>query len=154
MYRKGAGIILLNKDKKVFVGKRNDAVYQDAWQMPQGGINENEEPLQAAFRELKEEIGTNEVNVLSEYPGWLKYNIPQEMTPKVWQGKFVGQEQKWYLMMFEGNDTSININTQAPEFYDWKWESPENLVTIIIPFKKELYSKLVRYFLPIIKNIN
>lgn len=149
-YRKGVGIFLINREKKVFVGQRIDNS-SEAWQMPQGGINEDEEPITAALRELKEEIGTSQVKVLQEYPELVKYDLPAELIPELWGGKYAGQEQKWYLMLLDGKDNLININTICPEFKAWKWVDPKELPNLIVPFKKALYQELLDYFWPILE---
>jgi putative (di)nucleoside polyphosphate hydrolase len=151
-YRKGVGIFLINQERKVFVGQRSDNT-SEAWQMPQGGINNNEEPMKAALRELEEEVGTRQVKVLHEHSGWIKYDLPPELNSKLWGGKYAGQEQKWYLMQLDGDDSLININTFHPEFKAWKWENPKELPNIIVPFKKELYQKVLDYFLPLIAKL-
>ena len=151
-YRKGVGIFLINREKKVFVGQRRDNG-SEAWQMPQGGIDKDEEPMTAALRELEEEIGTRQVKVIYEHPGWIKYDLPQELSSKLWGGQYAGQEQKWHLMLLDGDDSLININTFCPEFKAWKWENPKNLPNIIVPFKKGLYQEILDDFLPFIDRL-
>ncbi|MBT4880437.1 MAG: RNA pyrophosphohydrolase [Alphaproteobacteria bacterium] len=146
-YRRGVGIMLLNKEGQIFVGQRLD-VRTEAWQMPQGGIEEGEEPREAVFRELKEEVGVDQVEIIAETPKWLRYELPKELVPKVWGGAYVGQEQKWYLMRFLGDDSQINIQTQVPEFHAWKWVSLEELHKTIVCFKVALYKELVDIFAP------
>lgn len=144
----GVGIMLVNEHNQVFVGKRRDQSTSgpNAWQMPQGGIDEGEEPLEAALRELLEEVGTNKVQVLAEYPDWLTYDIPQELITQLWQGRYRGQKQKWFLMRLLGGDELININTAHPEFNTWKWEDINKIEASIVTFKQELYRKLVIEF--------
>lgn len=146
-YRKGVGIFLINQEKKVFVGQRKDNS-SEAWQMPQGGIIKNELPLEAALRELEEEIGTSQVKIIQEHSSWLKYDLPQELGSRLWGGKYAGQEQKWFLMMLDGDDSLINVNTLHPEFKAWKWVDPNDLPELIVPFKKELYREILKYFSP------
>ena len=149
-YRPGVGMMILNNDKKVFVAKRMDTK-MEAWQMPQGGINTAETPSKAALRELHEEIGTKQIEILAESRIWYSYDIPKFLMKKLWDGKYKGQRQKWFLVKFTGQDSDININTANPEFIDWKWVEIEDLPKIIVPFKKKLYQAVVREFLPIIK---
>ena len=148
-YRLGVGIMLVNEHNQVFVGKRLDqsTLGPDAWQMPQGGIDDGEEPLVAAMRELQEEVGTNKALVLAEYPGWLTYDLPQELIGQLWQGRYRGQKQKWFLMRLQGGDDLINITTAHPEFSDWKWEDINKIEATIVPFKRELYRKIVDEFM-------
>lgn len=144
-YRKGVGIALLNAENKVFVGQRVDQMF-DAWQMPQGGIDDGEMPLQAALRELEEEIGTNHVEIIKESSAWLRYEVPAEIAPHFWNGKYIGQEQKWFLAKLLGGDELINLNTPHPEFITYKWVDSSELVSGIVPFKKELYAAIVKEF--------
>jgi putative (di)nucleoside polyphosphate hydrolase len=146
-YRPCAGIMVLNKAGEVFVAKRVDSTL-DAWQMPQGGIDKGEEPEDAAMRELMEEIGTNNVEIIAEREGWLKYDLPNELVGKMWKGKYGGQEQKWFLVRFLGDDSEINIETEHPEFCEWKWEDPQKLPDVIVPFKKQLYTDVLEAFKP------
>ncbi|MDG1438607.1 MAG: RNA pyrophosphohydrolase [Emcibacteraceae bacterium] len=144
-YRPCAGIMLLNNDNKVFVAKRIDT-FVEAWQMPQGGIDEGEEPEKAAIRELEEETGVTNATIIAEYQGWLTYDLPGELYGKVWKGRYGGQAMKWYVMRFHGNDHDINIETEHPEFSTWRWTDMSDLEHIIVPFKKEIYRKLVDKF--------
>ncbi len=136
-YRPGVGIMLLNQKNEVLVGLRVGS--EAAWQMPQGGINEGEQPRAAAFRELKEEIGTANVAFIAESVGWLRYELPADLVGTAWGGRWRGQEQKWFLMRFEGADSEINVATENPEFSAWKWISLDRLVDLIVPFKRQLY---------------
>lgn len=144
-YRSGVGIMLFNRANQVFVAKRIDMT-SEAWQMPQGGIDEGEEPLACARRELKEEIGTNKAELLAEAKGWYYYDLPEDLIPHIWEGKYRGQQQKWFAMRFTGVDEDINIDTKEPEFSQWQWIEMERLPDIIVPFKRKLYAALVEEF--------
>ncbi len=139
--RQGVGIIVLNKNDKVFVGKRKDNPV-DKWQMPQGGIDENENPTTAMRRELAEETSIQTIEILKEINGWLEYELPPNLLGKIWKGKFRGQKQKWFIVRFLGNENEINLNTQYPEFIEWKWVNYQILPDIIVNFKKPVYEKL------------
>ena len=139
--RIGVGIILLNHENKVFVGKRIDNP-KNFWQMPQGGINQNENFLQAAKRELEEETGIKSVELVKELNGWLGYDLPENLLGKVLEGKYRGQKQKWFIMKFVGKDNEINVKTKNPEFLDWKWIEVSKLPSIAVSFKIDLYKKL------------
>jgi len=139
--RIGVGIILLNHENKVFVGKRIDNP-KNFWQMPQGGINQNENFLQAAKRELEEETGIKSVELVKELNGWLGYDLPENLLGKVLEGKYRGQKQKWFIMKFVGKDNEINVKTKNPEFLDWKWIEASKLPSIAVSFKVDLYKKL------------
>ena len=147
-YRKGVGVVLLNKKNEIFVGKRIDNEEFDAWQMPQGGINKNETPIKAAFRELKEETGVmkKDVKILSVSKNWLYYDLPKNLIKKVFKGKYKGQKQKWYIMRFYGKNHKINIQTENPEFQNWKWTPSRKLKNIIVSFKKKLYREILKEF--------
>lgn len=144
-YRPCAGIMLLNNENKVFVAKRIDTDVE-AWQMPQGGIDEGEDAKAAAIRELEEETGVTDASVIAEYDGWLTYDLPDELYGKVWNGRYGGQTMKWYVMRFHGKDQDINIETEHPEFSTWRWADMNELEHIIVPFKKEIYRKLAEKF--------
>jgi|TARA_B100000287_G_scaffold257038_2_gene241655 putative (di)nucleoside polyphosphate hydrolase len=145
-YRKGVGIFLLNKNNKLWVGKRID-FKSDYWQMPQGGIDKNESPQEAMMRELSEEVGiTKNYEILKESKGWLSYNLPQSLKKVVWGGKYIGQTQKWYACRFYGKDEEFDLKTHKPEFEDWKWIKPVEATNFIVPFKKELYKKILKNF--------
>lgn len=148
-YRPGVGIMLLSKNDDVFVGQRLDT-RSEAWQMPQGGIDENETPQQAAVRELYEETGTNNVEVLAESTEWYSYDLPEYLVPKLWDGQYRGQRQKWFLIRFLGEDKEFNIHVKNAEFKSWRWASIAELMDIIVPFKRPLYQAVVDEFLPII----
>ncbi len=139
--RLGVGIALLNKENKIFVGKRIDNP-KNFWQMPQGGIDGNENYLQAAKRELLEETGIKNVKVNKELNYWLEYNLPKNLLGKIWNGKYRGQKQKWFIMKFLGHDKEININTKNPEFLEWKWVEISDLPKVAVDFKKEIYNKI------------
>lgn len=146
-YRPCVGIMLLNDVGKVFVAKRLDTMVE-AWQMPQGGIDDGEEPSVAAFREMEEEIGTRNADIIGEYDGWLQYDLPDHLIGKVWKGKYRGQRMKWYLLRYRGQDSDIDLNGHTPEFSEWKWLHMQDLVQSIVPFKRPLYQKLVDHFGP------
>ena len=139
--RIGVGIILLNHENKVFVGKRIDNP-KNFWQMPQGGVNQNENFLQAAKRELEEETGIKSVELVKELSGWFGYDLPENLLGKVLEGKYRGQKQKWFIMKFVGKDNEINVKTKNPEFLDWKWIEVSKLPSIAVSFKVDLYKKL------------
>jgi len=140
--RIGVGVVLLNSENKVFVGKRIDNP-KNYWQMPQGGIDKNEKVLEAAIRELKEETGITTVKLIKELNYWLEYDLPKNLIDKIWKGKYRGQRQKWFIMQFIGNKKDININTEHPEFLEWKWIHYSELPKIVVNFKVKVYEKLV-----------
>ena len=139
--RKGVGIVLLNKENKIFVAKRIDNP-KNFWQMPQGGIDEGEDYYEAALRELKEETSVISVEHVKEIDEKLTYILPDHLIGIIWRGKFKGQIQKWFVMRFIGNDSEININTKKPEFLDWKWIDLEDLPKIAVNFKLDVYKTL------------
>ena len=145
-YRPCVGIVLIKKGK-IFAGQRLD-YKSSAWQMPQGGIEDNESPKDAAFRELKEETGIKKkhIKIILESKNWVRYDLPEELISKLWNGKFIGQKQKWFAMEFFGLDTDININTKSPEFSQWKWMTADQLINSIVPFKKNVYKKILTKF--------
>jgi putative (di)nucleoside polyphosphate hydrolase len=147
LYRRGVGVMLLNASNQVWVGRRIDNT-DEAWQMPQGGIDEGEEPWATALRELEEETGIvpRLVERIAECPEQLKYDLPEEARSRLWGGKWKGQLQDWYLCRFLGSDDDVNIATKDPEFCDWKWIDAPQLPEIIVPFKRELYRRLLREF--------
>ncbi len=144
-YRAGVGIILLNSANLVFAAKRID-MKAEAWQMPQGGIDEGETPEQAAMRELGEETGTHKAEIIGSNDTWYTYDLPDNLVPVIWGGRYRGQKQKWFVLRFLGQDSDINIHTAEPEFSEWRWVEPKTLPDIIVPFKRALYSELVRDF--------
>ena len=146
-YRRGVGVMLLNREGKVFVGRRIDNT-DEAWQMPQGGIDEGEEPWATAQRELEEETGIAPqlVERIAEGPEQLRYDLPDAIRGRLWGGKWKGQLQDWYLARFLGQDHDVNIATHDPEFCDWKWVEPSALPDLIVPFKRDLYRRLLQEF--------
>jgi putative (di)nucleoside polyphosphate hydrolase len=151
-YRRGVGVMLLNLRGQVFVGARTDNP-EDAWQMPQGGIDADEKPWQAALRELEEETGIMPylVELIAECPERLRYDLPEEWRPRLWGGKWKGQEQDWFLTRFLGADSDIQIETAHPEFRAWQWIEPQQLPDLIVPFKRDLYRCLLEHFEPHLK---
>ena len=143
-YRRGVGIVLLNRDNRIFVGSRIDT--PGAWQMPQGGIDGDEAPREAALRELHEEVGTDKAEIIAETKNWLTYELPGDMHLQAWKGRYRGQIQQWFAMRFLGEDGDIKLDLHHPEFDAWKWVSPEQLVTGIVPFKRKLYEDVVAAF--------
>ena len=145
--RLGVGIIVLNKENKVFVGKRRDNP-TNKWQMPQGGVDRGENLVNAMKRELKEETSIRSIEILKELEGWTEYELPDYLLGKIWRGKYRGQKQKWFIVRFLGKDEEINLKTTHPEFIEWQWLDIENLPGVIVHFKKKVYEKL----LPVIKS--
>jgi len=153
-YRRGVGIMLINKDKRVFVGKRVDngrLVGDHHWQMPQGGIDSHEYPLDAAMRELREEIGTNKARVIAESEDWVSYEFPEVLQSTLWGGRFLGQTQMWFLMEFLGDDKDIDLDIHHAEFSEWKWVAPEELPDLIVGFKRDVYVQVIKAFAPFLK---
>jgi putative (di)nucleoside polyphosphate hydrolase len=146
-YRPCVGVMLVNRDGRVFAGQRLDNP-GPAWQMPQGGIDEGEDPRAAALRELAEETGipASAVEVLAEAPDWIPYDLPVELVPRIWKGRFRGQRQRWFLMRFLGDDSLIDIATADPEFRAWAWVDPVELVERIVPFKRATYAAVLAAF--------
>ena len=145
-YRPGVGIMLINAQREVFVAKRIDRT-SEAWQMPQGGIDAGEEPLVAARRELEEETGVRSATLLAQTVDWLCYDLPPELVPHLWGGRFRGQQQHWFLMQVSpGAESQINIHTAHPEFSEWKWTAAETLPNLIVPFKRDLYLQVLAAF--------
>ena len=146
-YRANVGVMVLNKSGDVFVAQRLEH-YANAWQMPQGGMDPGEAPAEAALRELEEETGINssKVVILSETQNWISYELPANLIPKLWNGQYRGQKQKWFLMRFLGEDTDIDIETEEPEFSAWKWIAPSALPDAIVPFKRDVYVAVLEAF--------
>ena len=140
--RIGVGAIVLNEHNKVLVGKRKDNPI-DKWQMPQGGVDKNEDLYSAMRRELYEETSITSFKLIREIERWLTYELPANLKGKIWKGKFRGQKQKWYILRFTGDDKEINVKTKNPEFIDWKWIKIEELPQSIVDFKKKVYEDLV-----------
>jgi putative (di)nucleoside polyphosphate hydrolase len=150
-YRQGVGVMLLNPRYEIFVGRRADA-QADAWQMPQGGIGRGEKPRQAALRELEEEIGTANVEILAESKTWFYYDVPEQLAQKAWRGRWTGQRQKWFVMLFKGDDAEINVGTDHPEFNAWRWVSVQELIEPAVSFKRQLYLNVLGEFATIFRD--
>ena len=146
-YRPCVGLVVMNAAGEVFAGQRIDNP-GDAWQMPQGGVDEGETPVQAALRELGEEtgIGEDSVEILAETADWIPYDLPHDLVPKLWKGRFRGQTQKWFLLRFDGDDAEIDIEKDNREFSRWTWMSPDDLIERIVPFKKPTYAQVFADF--------
>ena len=147
--RSGVGIVVLNKNNQVFVARRIDNS-KNFWQMPQGGVDKNEDYLTAAYRELEEETSIKNVDLVGELDGLISYELPKHLLGVIWKGKYRGQEQKWFVVRFLGKDSEININTDHPEFCEWKWVELENITDLVVDFKLHVYEdvkKKVREFL-------
>ncbi|GGX42684.1 RNA pyrophosphohydrolase [Tateyamaria omphalii] len=146
-YRKNVGVMVVNADGLVWVGQRRDR-YQDAWQMPQGGVDKGEDARTAALRELEEEtsISAALVDVVAETADWLPYELPHDLIPQLWKGKYRGQKQKWFLLRFNGSDDQIDLETAHPEFSTWKWMTPAELPEAIVPFKRDVYVRVLAEF--------
>ena len=146
-YRRNVGVMLVNEAGHAFVGQRIDSE-TPAWQMPQGGIDAGETPKDAALRELEEETGVTAdlVTVEAETDGWLSYDLPHDIVAKIWKGRFRGQEQKWFLLRFHGNDDQVRIDTDHPEFSQWCWLSADEVLDQIVPFKRPVYEQVIAAF--------
>lgn len=145
LYRPCVGIVLFNEDNHVFVGERIDN--PGAWQMPQGGVDDGENIQEAAFRELKEEVGTDKADLIEIADEKLRYDLPEEILQRLWNGKYAGQEQTWVALRFTGKDEEINLNShEPPEFSAWKWVPLEETINLIVPFKTDVYSKVIALF--------
>ena len=145
-YRLGVGAVLFNADGKVLVAQRIDTP-GNAWQMPQGGIDEGEDPRETVFRELAEEIGTANAEIIGETDGWLTYDLPKEIRKTIWKGRYRGQKQKWFALRYLGCDKDIDLEAHKhPEFSTWKWAEFETIPDLIVPFKKSLYQEIVDTF--------
>ena len=141
--RSGVGIVVLNKENKVFVAKRIDNP-KNFWQMPQGGVDDGEEFLAAAYRELEEETSIKNVELVKEIEGTITYELPKNLLGIIWKGKYKGQKQKWFLMRYLGKDEDINIKTKKPEFKKWEWSTQDNILKKIVPFKRRLYTSIFK----------
>lgn len=148
-YRPCVGVMLINRAGLIFAGQRIDT-QAPAWQMPQGGVDEGEDPRTAALRELEEEIGVppDLVEVLAETPDWLCYDLPHEIVPRIWKGRFRGQKQRWFLMRFNGRDDQIRIDRPHPEFSCWRWIAADEMLDAIVPFKRAIYEQVIATFRP------
>ncbi len=140
--RQGVGVIILNNQNKIFVGKRKDNPV-DKWQMPQGGIDQGEDHLTAMKRELYEETSIKSIEVIKELEGYYEYMLPKNLVGVIWKGKFKGQRQKWFVTKFVGNEKEINLNTKNPEFIEWKWIAADELPNVIVNFKKKMYQRIL-----------
>ena len=149
-YRPCAGLCVINRKGLVFIGRRADGPEHidrtHVWQMPQGGIDDGEKPAEAALRELKEETGTDRAEIVAESRDWYRYELPADLQPLVWGGRYRGQLQKWFAMRFTGTDKDIDLATEHPEFSAWKWAKPATLPDLIVPFKRSLYRDIVAEF--------
>ena len=145
-YRLGVGLVIINDQSKIFTGRRLDS--SKAWQMPQGGIDDKEIPLEAAYREMLEETGIekSKVVLIKQSKNWYRYDLPREIQSKFWGGRFRGQSQKWFLFQFNGIDVDINIETEDQEFSDWKWSKKSHMLESIVPFKKRVYEDILSQF--------
>ena len=139
--RSGVGIVILNKENKIFVAKRIDNP-KNFWQMPQGGVDKDEDFLSAAYRELEEETSIKDVELIKEIDETLTYELPKHLLGIIWKGKYKGQKQKWFIMRYLGTDDKININTKKPEFLEWKWIDLDMITEVVVDFKLEVYKKL------------
>ena len=150
-YRPCVGVLLFNARLQVFVGRRIDMV-QEAWQMPQGGIDRGEDPRETALRELEEETGVkpDKVEILAETREWLRYDLPPNLVNRVWRGRYRGQEQKWFAARFLGTDADIDIDTAHPEFNDWRWSPIDELTANVVSFKRALYEAVIAEFRPLL----
>ena len=147
--RSGVGIVVLNKENKVFVAKRIDNP-KNFWQMPQGGVDDGEDFLTAAYRELEEETSIKNVELVTEIEGTITYELPKNLLGIIWKGKYKGQKQKWFITKFNGEETEINIKTKKPEFLEWKWINIENLSDKVVDFKLEVYRHLQKELIKIV----
>ena len=151
-YRPCVGIMLINRDGLAFVGQRID-VFEEAWQMPQGGIDEGETPRTAALRELHEEVGTGKGEIVAEVADWLNYDLPQDTAAGRWGGKYRGQTQKWFALRFTGDDGDIDLDAHEPEFKAWRWMELDALPGLVVPFKRPIYERVVAEFRPVAERI-
>ena len=155
LYRPNVGIVIFNSEKKIWCGKRIDIKTNDAWQLPQGGIDQNETALQAAVREVYEETGIQSIKNIDQIDEWIRYDLPTNIAKGKWNGKFIGQMQKWFLFYFYGNDDEININiNNKAEFSEWKWEADTYIQDKVTKFRKNVYKEVFKKFNKIIKNFS
>lgn len=141
-YRRGVGVMAVNREGAVFVGRRIDTP-GDSWQMPQGGIDDGESPRDAALRELREETGIDRVRIIAESDDWLRYDLPDALIGVAWKGRYRGQEQRWFAALFLGADDEIDLAAHHAEFDDWRWVPIDDLASLIVPFKRDLYHRVV-----------
>lgn len=151
-YRPCVGIMLINPRGLAFVGQRID-VFEEAWQMPQGGIDDGESPREAALRELQEEVGTNKGKIVAELADWLAYDLPPDTAAGRWGGKYRGQTQKWFALRFTGTDADIDLDAHEPEFKAWRWMALDELPGLVVPFKRPIYERVVAEFRPVARKI-
>jgi putative (di)nucleoside polyphosphate hydrolase len=146
-YRPCVGVMLVNAEGRIFAGQRKDSPVS-AWQMPQGGIDRDEKPKQAALRELREETGVTAdlVEFVAKSPGWVTYDLPDELIGRIWGGKYRGQRQRWFLFRYRGRDDQIDIATEHPEFSEWRWVAADEMLGAIVPFKRAVYDEVVDAF--------
>lgn len=152
-YRPCVGLMLLNDRGQIFVAQRVDVRESSAWQMPQGGIDPGERPREAALRELAEEIGTDKAEILAESRHWHAYDLPPHLVPKVWGGRYRGQTQKWFALRFLGTDADIDLEAHSPEFQAWCWADLDKLPAMIVPFKRDVYTKVIEEFRPVVERL-
>ena len=148
-YRPGVGVMLMDRQGRIFVGRRKDT--PAAWQMPQGGIDEGETPREAALREMLEEIGTDRAEIVAESTFWHRYELPPDIAGRLWRGRWKGQTQRWFLLRFTGGDADIDLNAHHPEFDAWQWVEPDRLIDLIVAFKRDVYLKVLEEFRPLLK---
>jgi putative (di)nucleoside polyphosphate hydrolase len=151
-YRPCVGIMLIDPRGRAFVGQRID-VFEEAWQMPQGGIDEGESPRDAALRELAEEAGTTKGEIVAEVAEWLAYDLPEDTAAGRWGGRYRGQTQKWFALRFTGTDADIDLHTHEPEFQAWRWMELDELPGLVVPFKRSIYERVVAEFRPVAERI-
>ena len=150
-YRPCVGVMLINRQGKIWVGRRAGMSEGKNWQMPQGGIDQGETPKQAALRELAEEIGTAKAEILAQTKDWVRYDLPDELIGKALKGKYRGQKQHWFALRFTGQESDINIDTAHPEFDAWRWAEPEELVDLVWEAKRGVYQQVVSEFAPLLR---
>ncbi len=154
-YRSNVGAVIFNKNKLIWIGERIDILTSSEWQMPQGGIDNLEDPKKSIIREVYEETGIKNIKIIKEINEWFKYDLPKNISKNKWNGKYKGQKQKWYLLYFYGDDKEINLNiSNYPEFKSWKWEKKSNIIKNVKKFRKSIYTEVFNIFYPIINNYN